>query len=140
MWNGNSSFSQNAAPRGLSEHLSEVLERTQELWHERPVDLQTRLSDVRKMLHEDSARVEEMRAMLDIETSAQVSYVSEAIDAAFEEACDHYQDALAGLLVMVDDGLANSTDWVRSALSEADSALERADALTRALREELLAA
>lgn len=140
MWNGNSSFSNSSAPRGLSEHLSEVLERTQELWHERPADLPTRLNDLRQMLHSDSARIEEMRGMLDMEASASVTYVTEAIDEAFEQACDHYQEALAGLLVLVDDGLANSSDWVRSALSEADAALERADALNRALREELVAA
>lgn len=139
MWNGNSSFSQ-SAPRGLSEHLSEVLERTQDLWHEQPADLQTRLADLRTMLRHDSTRVEEMRSLLEMETSATVSYVTEAIDDAFEQACDHYQEALAGLLVLVDDGLANATEWVRSALTEADAAMERADALNRALREELLAA
>jgi hypothetical protein len=140
MWNGNSSFSNSAAPRGLSEHLSEVLERTQDLWHERPADLQSRLEDLRKMLHSDSARVEDLRSMVEMEASATVCFITEAIDDAFEQACDHYQEALAGLLVLVDDGLANSTDWVRSALAEADAAMERADALNRALREELLAA
>jgi len=118
------------APRGLSEHLLEVLERTLELWEGDPPE--SWLQNLRDMLATDSARVERLRPHFDCE-------VTVYLDLALDEACDWYLGAIASL-VAVSEGYVDEADSVRLALAEADAAAVRAERLAAELRFPALAA
>lgn len=118
------------APRGLSEHLLEVLERTLELFEGDPPEHW--LQAVRDLLAADSAKVERMRPHFDCD---QTVY----LDLAMDEACDWYQGALASL-VTVTEGYLEEAESVRLSLAEADAAVVRAERLAAELRFPMLAA
>jgi len=117
-------------PRGLSEHLLEVLERTLQLWEGEPPE--SWLQDLRAMLADDSARVEALRPQYECEHTVH-------LDQVMEEACDWYQGALASL-VAVTEGYLEEAATVRLSLAEADAAVARAEKLAAELRYPLLAA
>ncbi len=113
------------APRGLREHLLEVLERTLLLWEEGE-PRESWLQDLREMLNADSLRVELMRPQFECDRTVYM-------DLAFDESCDWYQGAIASL-VAVTEGYVEEAATVRMSVEEAENAMIRAEQLGFELR------
>lgn len=113
------------APRGLGEHLLEVLERTLQLWEEED-PRESWLQDLREMLNADSLRVELMRPQFECDKTVYM-------DLAFDESCDWFQGAIASL-VAVTEGYVEEAVTVRMSVEEAESAMVRAERLGFELR------